>query len=1622
MSNNMIEVLLQARIDSQSISNMKKQLDGIQSQSKPINVKVKTEGTKKIKDMSSSIEKLEQVTKKNLMLDLEKMSGRYGKLIKTSDVTNIKSMINALSAKDPKLGHNIDLIKVKMKEVSVGAQNSKKSLDLANKSAMSFGSAISTAAVKFGIWSAVTVTYYKAIREISSGIKYITEMDSALTEIGIVTNQTREQTAALAVEYNKLAKEMKVLTSEIASGAVTFYRQGLSQEEVMERLRVTTMYSKVANVEFAQSAELLTATVNSMNVPIEKAADIFTYLGDATATSAAEVGTGVSKVSGSASALGVELEKVSSWIAHVSSRTRESAESIGNSMKTILTRISRISKSGFDEEDGTKINDVAKALNTVNIELLETDGSFRNFGTIVDEIGEKWVSLDDQTKSYIATTIAGVRQQSRFLNLMNDYSKSVELYEGALESAGTAQSKFNLYLESNQATLDEFRAAIDGLWTTILDSDALMSIVRTGTEAIETLEALGDQFGILGTTLTFVIPLLGIKFVWAIRSTQIELTKLYATSVGKNATALVATTGDAIRQMLGFKTATQGASIAVSGLTLKTIALTAGLAAIPVILMHIAKKSREAKEAFNNALDNSQSLSDDVKNLERLSKKQEELSKIENKSVEQKQELIKVQQDLARTYPELATGIDNEGNELAENIELTKQLTENKRKLLEQELLVIKTTADTRLPQLRSELSDLQKDSQEIQDRLASGDVYEDVYSSQTGMIVSQIDVTQQLKDDLLELVSAQRKNLEETAKLENGLKSYNQIIKENEERQKWARVEELQNQSTRAKSIDQLSAIEKELKDLGFTSTDVSNIISGNIDLVKEKYEELDMQQIINLQTIETLDETQKQANINMLESSRDATKSIIEDVKARITAYINEAKALAALTGGKVKDANILSKKSEINPQDGLLSTLSNQSRNEAIDAKRELLELEGNLKNIEKALNNVKSINTSGISGTRNSSSSTKDKKDNNKPDYIDTLDAEIRAIKSKNDNLIKTNILLKEQLDIASKDDSLEGLNKQYKLTGELITHNEEVLKSFKAEQDLVHKRANDIREQYSGYNIDGWFDANGEQAVAYIEQYNNATKDQQEEMNKVFSQVQKLKKAWMDTNDEMKNVIQTTGDLEKEIDNIVSKQEKMARDIVRKSIEAEKRNKYMDLDLRKRRADEELKHLREEMQGEVDYWQSRIDNTQSQIDKIQEDEKYRAEQKERKERLDEIARLQDKYYTLQYDNLMELSEEQAKAIGLEEERTKQLENQARVQELLLRLENVRREKNIQQLVKNEDGTWGFEYVADQREIDKLTKDITEIQEDNSKFIKDLKENTLSDLRQKQEDYDEWERQNEIQADIERRRRRIERYQREINDLQNKFKEKEEKTKEAFDIEQENLDRHYMDMDILTDERLKELFDTFDNNWSAIYHNTKSYFDKLEEDYRELIEIMSKPIPNTKKSSSSGGGGGGSSGRYTSTSSERKKYKEDNARYSRENSKEIDRISREHGVDSGVARDMAKANDRAGKKVYHDGGWVFSDNMNSLHRGLRHDEVPAILQAGEYVLSKKMIREIAAVNIDPDVINALRGTQANGSIKQSVHIEKLEFPNVHDAREIEASIKNLSAYANQWANRK
>lgn len=320
-------------------------------------------------------------------------------------------------------------------------------------------------------------------------VSYSTTFYDKLNEIRIVTGKTEEQAGQLGDQFRNMAQELSVSSSDLIEGAITYYRQGLDDDQVAERLRYTTMYAKNANIDFASAAEYITAVTNSLGVSAQKVADTFLYLGDNAATSGSEIGQAMEKSAATATAAGLSFEMLGAYIATVSEKTRQDAGTIGTALNAIMSRLTQIKEKGYNDEDETKVNDISKALSKVGIALLDNNGNWRDMETIFDEIAQKWDSLDDKTKNYLATTIANTRQKNVFYTLMDDLSnaydstesisRAMELYEGALNSAGTAAQKYATYQESVTAAHDKMIASLEKLYS-LFDSNIMKNLYKVG--------------------------------------------------------------------------------------------------------------------------------------------------------------------------------------------------------------------------------------------------------------------------------------------------------------------------------------------------------------------------------------------------------------------------------------------------------------------------------------------------------------------------------------------------------------------------------------------------------------------------------------------------------------------------------------------------------------------------------------------------------------------------------------------------------------------------------------------------------------------------------------------------------------------------------------------------------------------------------------------------------------------------------------------------------------------------------------------------------------------------------------------------------------------------------------
>ncbi len=395
-------------------------------------------------------------------------------------------------------------------------------------------------------------------------------------------------------------------------------------------------------MEFDEAAELITAATNTMDVSARRVVDVFAYLGDASASGPAEIGIAMQKASASAVEFGLSFEWLGAYIATVSEQTRQAPEVIGTALNSIMARLHSIKAKGYSEEDETKINDVAKALKHIDVALLDNEGNWRDMSAIFSDIAVQWETLDAKTQSYIATTLAGTRQQNFFLALMNDMAKGVEggsrayeLYAGAMNAAGTAAQKYAVWQESVTAAQNRLTAATQSFYA-LLDADWMKGFYDGMAGLVEIITAGTDALG--GWNLLMPVIVVGVTGLIAV---------VYKAVVAFKALKAAMVAGSAISTMMS------------GGMIGAILAVVGAVASVVTMLVGAAAMANEVEKTdYSNTINSVSNYKDTISSL--VSELETLAGKTELTSAEQ-QRADEIMRTLSGTSLSMKTALENGG-------------------------------------------------------------------------------------------------------------------------------------------------------------------------------------------------------------------------------------------------------------------------------------------------------------------------------------------------------------------------------------------------------------------------------------------------------------------------------------------------------------------------------------------------------------------------------------------------------------------------------------------------------------------------------------------------------------------------------------------------------------------------------------------------------------------------------------------------------------------------------------------------------------------------------------------------------------------------------------------------
>lgn len=742
MQNKLSQASTNGLINPSVISDLGNKLNSINTDTSENEIKQLQQAINNLSSSDKNIVRLQNAIS-SMENSLKSTRGKYGSLVNINDLKKSTDEINRLKQllgdlmngkviSSSKLTSEINKGSNALKEMTTNCKTSSSAIKTASQDASDFGSAIQRAFANTGIFLSTATAIRSITNELKNASSYIIELDERLTNIQMITGKSSSSVEAITNDFKNLGKELHTTNSELMAGAEEILRAGYDLTTAKQMMEASIIGAKISGQTTATVTEQLIAIKNAFNLEgssMSNVIDIISKMDDTSATSFREIAEAIQRTAYSAQQANTPLENLVAYITTVSEKTRRSAETIGESFKSIYSRYSNIKLGNMDDE-GKSINDVETALARVDIKLRDSVNSFRDFDDVLLEFVEKYQKGTMAQTDYLAVvnTLAGTRQKETLMALVENFDAVKKHQDDMTASIGSAKSKFDdVYSDSLDAKINDLKRSFEGLYETLLNSSSLGIGIEAMTSVIDGISNVGNTLGVLPTSIVSVVTALTLfnskfressavmtSFIPGISSIQTNL-KLFEKDLTNQVSTLklnISSIKDYVnstdkmghpianagKELLGLNTklalttaklvATKVASVALSSVLSMglSLAIATMVSAVGKGVTSLANLGKELKE-FNAEYSN---LGGDTGNFDYLLSRYETLKGELNNLKQGTQEysdvesnLKDIQEILVGVYGDKIVMIENDTSAKEINLEKTKELNKEEQILAE---------------------------------------------------------------------------------------------------------------------------------------------------------------------------------------------------------------------------------------------------------------------------------------------------------------------------------------------------------------------------------------------------------------------------------------------------------------------------------------------------------------------------------------------------------------------------------------------------------------------------------------------------------------------------------------------------------------------------------------------------------------------------------------------------------------------------------------------------------------------------------------------------------------------------------------------------------------------------
>lgn len=367
-------------------------------------------------------------------------------------------------------------------------------------------------------------SFYDAINGVKRGVSTVKELNTALTEMRKVSDESLQSLKNYQAATFDTADDVGTTAKQIQNSTADWMRLGESMDQAAESAKDANILLNVSEFEGIDEATESLVSMSQAYQDLDKMdiIDVLNNIGNNYSISTDGLATALKDSASALVTANNDLNEAVSLTTAGNAITQDPSK-VGAGLRTISLRLvgteeAKQELSDLGEETDGMITTVSKLRDTImnatkaassdgkGFDILDANGNYKStyeimqgLADLYDDIVKKDKELGTNNLNLLLETIAGKNRSNIAASILQNGDMLRSVYEDAQNSEGSAEKELNSYLDSVDGKLQQLTNRAQEFWFKVIDSETIKNGIDLSSTLLKGVTDFVDKVGILRT-------------------------------------------------------------------------------------------------------------------------------------------------------------------------------------------------------------------------------------------------------------------------------------------------------------------------------------------------------------------------------------------------------------------------------------------------------------------------------------------------------------------------------------------------------------------------------------------------------------------------------------------------------------------------------------------------------------------------------------------------------------------------------------------------------------------------------------------------------------------------------------------------------------------------------------------------------------------------------------------------------------------------------------------------------------------------------------------------------------------------------------------------------------------